>query len=73
MYFPSQLSSPSQQQFSHYRTNRIHRNRSQVSGVTRRELAEGGEGIDEDELAIIEGCLELEEEMGLMEERASST
>ncbi|CDJ28815.1 uncharacterized protein EMH_0002230 [Eimeria mitis] len=46
--------------------------RYKFSGVTHRELAEGGEGIDEEQHAIIEGCLELEEEMGLMEHRAAS-
>ncbi|CDI87859.1 hypothetical protein EPH_0065150 [Eimeria praecox] len=49
------------------------RSRDQGSGATRRRLAEGGDGMDEDEASIVEGCLELEEEMGVLGERAIST
>ncbi|CDI84765.1 hypothetical protein EPH_0059140 [Eimeria praecox] len=48
------------------------RSRDQGSGATRRRLAEGGDGMDEDEASIVEGCLELEEEMGILGERAVS-
>ncbi|CDI87900.1 hypothetical protein, conserved [Eimeria praecox] len=48
------------------------RSRDQGPGVARRRLAEGGEGMDEDEVSIVEGCLELEEEMGFLRERAVS-
>ncbi|CDI82600.1 hypothetical protein EPH_0055020 [Eimeria praecox] len=48
------------------------RSRHQGSGAAKRRLAEGGEGMDEDVLSIVEGCLELEEEMGVLRERAVS-
>ncbi|CDJ54032.1 hypothetical protein EBH_0072000 [Eimeria brunetti] len=49
------------------------RTRHQFSGVTRRRLSEGDKGIDEDERSVIEGCLDLEEELGIIEGRAISS
>lgn len=49
------------------------RNREQGLGLSRRRLSQGGEGIDEDALSVIEVCLELESELGIMEQRASSS
>ncbi|CDJ33532.1 LOW QUALITY PROTEIN: uncharacterized protein EMH_0016440 [Eimeria mitis] len=48
-------------------------NRDQRSGVTRRQLAEGGDGIDEDERSIVEGCLDLQEEIGVLHQSAVSS
>ncbi|CDI88052.1 hypothetical protein EPH_0072770 [Eimeria praecox] len=49
------------------------RGKGQGSGLTRRKLAEGDARIDADELSIVEGCLELEEEMGILQQRAVSS
>ncbi|CDJ59452.1 hypothetical protein EMWEY_00022220 [Eimeria maxima] len=46
--------------------------RDRLSGATYRRLAGGGGGIDEQERYIIEGCLDLESDMGLLEQRATS-
>ncbi|CDJ59450.1 hypothetical protein EMWEY_00022200 [Eimeria maxima] len=48
------------------------RSREWLSGVTNRRLSQGGEGIDEDELSVIEGCLDLEADMGVLKDRATS-
>ncbi|CDJ54066.1 hypothetical protein EBH_0075890 [Eimeria brunetti] len=47
--------------------------RRQFSGVTRRRLSEADKDIDEDERSIVEGCLDLEEELGVIEGRAISS
>ncbi|CDJ46864.1 hypothetical protein EBH_0013820 [Eimeria brunetti] len=47
--------------------------RHRLSGLAPRKLSEGGEAIDGDEHAILEGCLALEEEMGIIEERTFSS
>ncbi|CDJ59451.1 hypothetical protein EMWEY_00022210 [Eimeria maxima] len=50
------------------------RSRGRGSGIIHRNLAaEGGDGIDEEVLSIIEGCLDLEADMGVMQERAISS
>ncbi|CDJ46863.1 hypothetical protein, conserved [Eimeria brunetti] len=47
--------------------------RHHFSGLTPRRLSEGGEAVDDDEHSILEGCLALEEELGVMEQRALSS
>ncbi|CDJ61715.1 hypothetical protein, conserved [Eimeria maxima] len=48
-------------------------NREQVPGLMRRRLSEGGEGMDEDQLSIVEECLQLEADLGLLYQRATSS
>ncbi|CDJ32513.1 uncharacterized protein EMH_0044790 [Eimeria mitis] len=43
-----------------------------MPGVPRRRLSEGFEGVGEDVGSIIDGCLELEEQLGILHQRASS-
>lgn len=50
--------------------NTWHR-RKHVSGVTDRRLSDDGYGVGPDELSIIEDCLELESELGLLQQRAT--
>ncbi|CDJ32514.1 uncharacterized protein EMH_0044900 [Eimeria mitis] len=45
------------------------RNKKLASGAARRSLSEGGDAADQDELSVIEGCLALEAEMGVLEQR----
>ncbi|CDJ46862.1 hypothetical protein EBH_0013790 [Eimeria brunetti] len=47
--------------------------RGRFGGVTPRRLSEDGHGIDEDERSIVESCLDLEEEMGILQQRATSS
>ncbi|CDJ32517.1 uncharacterized protein EMH_0045250 [Eimeria mitis] len=46
--------------------------RKQVSGVTRRRLSDNGDVVDQDEQAILEGCLQLEAELGILHQREIS-
>ena len=48
------------------------RSRKQGIGVARRRLSEGGQGLD-DEVSVLEGCLDLEADLGIMEARAASS
>ncbi|CDJ27842.1 uncharacterized protein EMH_0035350 [Eimeria mitis] len=48
------------------------RSRKQVSTHTPRRLAERGDAVDDDELAVIEDCLALEYDLGLMQQRSTS-
>ena len=49
------------------------RSREQGLGVAVRRLSDGAEYIDEEALSVLEGCLELEAELGIMEKRAASS
>ena len=49
------------------------RTRDRLSGMAHRRLAEGGEGVNQYELSVIEDCLDLEAEMGLLQQRAISS
>ncbi|CDJ61718.1 hypothetical protein EMWEY_00011850 [Eimeria maxima] len=44
--------------------------RKHFPGVTPRSLSEDGHDADEDVLSIVEGCLELEAELGILHQRA---
>ena len=49
------------------------RNKERWAGAAHRRLAEGGEDGDEQALSIIESCLDLEADMGLLHQRAVSS
>ncbi|CDJ32518.1 uncharacterized protein EMH_0045360 [Eimeria mitis] len=48
------------------------RNSKHVSGATLRRLSENGDGVDDEVLAILNGCLELEDELGILQQGAIS-
>ncbi|CDJ51668.1 hypothetical protein EBH_0001420 [Eimeria brunetti] len=51
---------------------KVWHSRRQVSGAADRRLADDTEGVDNDDMRVIEDCLALEADLGLLEQRATS-